>query len=172
VHPQDADGQEPLGNGGAAGPAPPQAQGGAGRGAPAPPARGDTEAAGPRRGIAPGSFLDLVMRARDRTTGHGFTDLEIANQARHLLVRPLPGRFGGRLAGACGSLNTPHSGIMYRRIMEPRSVIQRKPVSLRLHLLAGFQINCELTWLARQAAGLRMAGAALSGARAARRRTC
>ena len=35
-----------------------------------------------RRGVAPGSFLDLLMRATDRTTGRGFTDLEIANQAR------------------------------------------------------------------------------------------
>jgi len=102
VHPQDADGQEPLGNGGAPGPAPPQAHGGAGRGAPAPPACGDAEAAGPRRGIAPGSFLDLVMRARDRTTGRGFTDLEIANQARRLLVRPLPGGLVGDWRGLAG----------------------------------------------------------------------
>ena len=35
-----------------------------------------------RRGVAPGSFLDLLMRATDRTTGRGFTDMEIANQAR------------------------------------------------------------------------------------------
>ena len=35
-----------------------------------------------RRGVAPGSFLDLLMRATDRTTGRGFTDLEIANQVR------------------------------------------------------------------------------------------
>lgn len=35
-----------------------------------------------RRGVAPGSFLDLLMRATDRTTGRGFTDTEIANQAR------------------------------------------------------------------------------------------
>ena len=35
-----------------------------------------------RRGVAPGSFLDLLMHATDRTTGRGFTDLEIANQAR------------------------------------------------------------------------------------------
>ena len=35
-----------------------------------------------RRGVAPGSFLDLLMRATNRTTGRGFTDTEIANQAR------------------------------------------------------------------------------------------
>ena len=35
-----------------------------------------------RRGVAPGSFLDLLMRATDRTTDRGFTDTEIANQAR------------------------------------------------------------------------------------------
>ena len=33
-----------------------------------------------RKGVAPGSFLDLLMRAKDRTTGRGFTDLELANQ--------------------------------------------------------------------------------------------
>ena len=27
-----------------------------------------------------GSFLDLLMRATDRTTGRGFTDVEVANQ--------------------------------------------------------------------------------------------
>ncbi|CAL5225498.1 g8326 [Coccomyxa viridis] len=33
-----------------------------------------------RRGVQPGSFIDLLMRAKDKTTGQGFTDLEIANQ--------------------------------------------------------------------------------------------
>ena len=39
-----------------------------------------TEGATARSGVAPGSFLDLLMRASDRTTGRGFTDMEIANQ--------------------------------------------------------------------------------------------
>lgn len=34
-----------------------------------------------RKGVAPGSFLDLIMSAKDRTTGKAFTDLELANQA-------------------------------------------------------------------------------------------
>ncbi|CAL8467004.1 g6540 [Coccomyxa elongata] len=34
-----------------------------------------------RKGVAPGSFLDLLMSAKDRTTGKAFTDLELANQA-------------------------------------------------------------------------------------------
>ena len=33
-----------------------------------------------RRGVQPGSFIDLLMRAKDKTTGRGFTDMEIANQ--------------------------------------------------------------------------------------------
>ena len=40
-----------------------------------------------RKGVAPGSFLDLLMRAKDRTTGAGFTDLELANQVRFNAVR-------------------------------------------------------------------------------------
>lgn len=38
------------------------------------------EGAPVRSGVAPGSFLDLLMRGSDRTTGRGFTDMEIANQ--------------------------------------------------------------------------------------------
>ena len=30
--------------------------------------------------MQPGSFIDLLMRAKDKTTGRGFTDMEIANQ--------------------------------------------------------------------------------------------
>ena len=66
--PQDADGQKAPRNGGA-------------------PAPRDAEGAGPRRGVAPGSFLDLLARASDRTTGRGFTDMEIANQARALVLQ-------------------------------------------------------------------------------------
>lgn len=33
-----------------------------------------------RRGVLPGSFLDLMMQAVDKTTGQGFTDYEIVNQ--------------------------------------------------------------------------------------------
>lgn len=33
-----------------------------------------------RKGVAPGSFLDLLMHGKDRTTGEGFTDLALANQ--------------------------------------------------------------------------------------------
>ena len=35
----------------------------------------------PRRGVLPGSFLDLMMQATDKTTGKCFSDFEIANQA-------------------------------------------------------------------------------------------
>ena len=34
--------------------------------------------------MQPGSFIDLLMRAKDKTTGQGFTDLEIANQVASL----------------------------------------------------------------------------------------
>ena len=44
-----------------------------------------------RRGVAPGSFLDLLMRAKDRTTGRGFTDVELAAQ-----VAPEPACTPGR----------------------------------------------------------------------------
>ncbi len=37
--------------------------------------------------MQPGSFIDLLMRAKDKTTGQGFTDLEIANQVT-LLSHP------------------------------------------------------------------------------------
>ena len=39
-----------------------------------------------RRGVQPGSFIDLLMRAKDKTTGQGFTDLEIANQVTPFLL--------------------------------------------------------------------------------------
>ena len=35
----------------------------------------------PRRGVLPGSFLDIMMQATDKTTGNCFSDFEIANQA-------------------------------------------------------------------------------------------
>ena len=49
-----------------------------------------------RRGVAPGSFIDLLLRSTDRTTGKGLTDYEIANQVAHraqdwLSVRRDPG---------------------------------------------------------------------------------
>ncbi len=50
-------------------------QAGAGVGAP----RGPP----PRRGVLPGSFLDLMMQATDKTTGKSFSDFEIANQVCH-----------------------------------------------------------------------------------------
>lgn len=34
--------------------------------------------------MQPGSFIDLLMRAKDKTTGRGFTDMEIANQVIHI----------------------------------------------------------------------------------------
>lgn len=37
----------------------------------------------PRRGVLPGSFLDLMMQATDKTTGKSFSDFEIANQVCH-----------------------------------------------------------------------------------------
>ena len=37
--------------------------------------------AGPAQGVAPGSFLDLLLRTVDKTTSRGLTDHEIANQA-------------------------------------------------------------------------------------------
>lgn len=39
-----------------------------------------------RKGVAAGSFLDLLMRATDKTTGAGFSDIEIANQAFTMLL--------------------------------------------------------------------------------------
>ncbi len=49
-----------------------------------------TASAAPRRGVLPGSFLDLMTRATDRTTGMGFTDFEIANQVCCTCVHVLP----------------------------------------------------------------------------------
>ena len=40
--------------------------------------------AGFRRGVAPGSFIDLLVRANDRTTGSKFSDTELASQVRNL----------------------------------------------------------------------------------------
>ena len=40
------------------------------------------EATGERRGVAPGSFVDLLVNATDKTTGTSLTDLERTNQAR------------------------------------------------------------------------------------------
>lgn len=37
---------------------------------------------GHRKGVAPGSFIDLLVTAADRTTGRAFTDGEIAAQVR------------------------------------------------------------------------------------------
>ena len=34
--------------------------------------------------MQPGSFIDLLMRAKDKTTGRGFTDMEIANQVIYI----------------------------------------------------------------------------------------
>lgn len=40
--------------------------------------------------MQPGSFIDLLMRAKDKTTGQGFTDMEIANQVSfHKRPRPV-----------------------------------------------------------------------------------
>ena len=39
-----------------------------------------------RSGVAPGSFLALIARATDRTTGKPFTDVEVANQAFLMLM--------------------------------------------------------------------------------------
>ena len=36
--------------------------------------------AGFRAGVAPGSFVDLLVRGADRTTGRAFTDSQIASQ--------------------------------------------------------------------------------------------
>ena len=46
-----------------------------------------------RKGVAPGSFLDLLMRTKDRTTGRGFTDVELAAQ-----VTPAPACMLGYLS--------------------------------------------------------------------------
>lgn len=35
------------------------------------------------KGVAPGSFMDLLLRSTDKTTGKGLTDYEIANQVVH-----------------------------------------------------------------------------------------
>ena len=39
------------------------------------------EATGERRGVAPGSFVDLLVNATDKATGESFSDLERTNQA-------------------------------------------------------------------------------------------
>ena len=44
---------------------------------------GATSGPPPRRGVLPGSFLDLMMQATDKTTGKSFSDFEIANQVCH-----------------------------------------------------------------------------------------
>lgn len=40
------------------------------------------------KGVAPGSFMDLLLRSTDKTTSKGLTDYEIANQVTH------PAEFG------------------------------------------------------------------------------
>ena len=35
------------------------------------------------KGVAPGSFMDLLLRSTDKTTSKGLTDYEIANQVAH-----------------------------------------------------------------------------------------
>ena len=39
------------------------------------------EATGERRGVAPGSFVDLLVNATDKATGESLSDLERTNQA-------------------------------------------------------------------------------------------
>ncbi len=63
--------------------------------------------AGPAKGVAPGSFLDLLLRTVDKTTSRGLTDHEIANQAPrsflHLILADGPPRNVKR-PGRCLSL--------------------------------------------------------------------
>lgn len=40
-----------------------------------------TETTGERRGVAPGSFVDLLVNATDKATGESLSDLERTNQA-------------------------------------------------------------------------------------------
>jgi hypothetical protein len=42
------------------------------------------ENTGERRGVAPGSFVDLLVNATDKATGTSLTDLERTNQVRSL----------------------------------------------------------------------------------------
>ena len=39
------------------------------------------ETTGERRGVAPGSFVDLLVNATDKATGESLSDLERTNQA-------------------------------------------------------------------------------------------
>ncbi len=45
----------------------------------------DTISTQTRQVVQPGSFLDLLLRTTDRTTGLGLTDREMANQVRLIL---------------------------------------------------------------------------------------
>ena len=55
-----------------------------------------------RKGVAPGSFLDLLMRTKDRTTGRGFTDVELASQVLlHRRCMPLVSARSSLMMGAC-----------------------------------------------------------------------
>ena len=53
------------------------------------------EATGERRGVAPGSFVDLLVNATDKATGESLSDLERTNQAFVMVMS------GGRAASCC-----------------------------------------------------------------------
>ena len=53
------------------------------------------EATGQRRGVAPGSFVDLLVNATDKATGESLSDLERTNQAFVMVMS------GGRAASCC-----------------------------------------------------------------------
>ncbi|KAG2442182.1 hypothetical protein HYH02_009670 [Chlamydomonas schloesseri] len=46
----------------------------------------DAAAAGAAAGVAPGSFLGLVLAARDKSTGEGLTDLQVAAQVQTFIL--------------------------------------------------------------------------------------
>ncbi len=63
--------------------------------------------------MQPGSFIDLLMRAKDKTTGQGFTDLEIANQvalvAHTFVTKDLPCSCACTLAESGATSRSPAS---------------------------------------------------------------
>ena len=55
------------------------------------------EATGERRGVAPGSFVDLLVNATDKATGESLSDLERTNQAFVMVM-------SGELGSSCSKL--------------------------------------------------------------------
>ena len=68
------------------------------------------EATGERRGVAPGSFVDLLVNATDKATGESLSDLERTNQAFVMVM-------SGTSAQATSGLRTPCVHNTFPRLM-------------------------------------------------------